>query len=121
MGALVITHQFRLKRRKNTTQKLYKWESKPVFNGQKLSGYVWAASAESALRKVKTYKTSPCNGVTNADPTVSITIPPTGIYYAIGYNQKKKTDQPKCPICGAFLTLPWLHWNLPPWSPFCMG
>ncbi len=70
-------------------QKLYRWESAPVFNGQKLSGYVWASSSESALRKVKTLKESPCSGLSNANPTVKLTTPPNGIYYAIGYNQKK--------------------------------
>jgi hypothetical protein len=67
------------------TKKLFKWESKPVFNGQKLSGYVWAATEKSALRKVKTLKASPCSGISNADPTVQLTTPPNGIYYAIGY------------------------------------
>jgi len=71
-------------------QKLYKWESAPVFNGQKMSGYVWASSKESALRKVKNNRESPCSGLSNADPTVTLANPPSGIYHAIGYIPKKK-------------------------------
>ena len=93
----LVSHGYKLSELKPKTatapkkrQKLYKWESAPVFNGQKISGYVWAISSESALRKLKTLKESPIRGIPNADPTVTLTAPPSGIYHAIGYNPKKK-------------------------------
>lgn len=75
------------------TQKLYKWTSNPIFNGQSLSGYVWASSEKSAIRKVKNLKESPCSGLSNANITVEKTLPPNGIYYAIGYSPKKSNTK----------------------------